>query len=320
MDFLQNLMARHQTEISQPQAAISKGELPSASKIVQPRQKLRFEGGSEPLMQVADVNQDSFSDPNLSIIDSEYLRPQMSADFEEFDIGPVIHREQLAEKLNARAAGNSTERLFGALNVPHNVPQAHPVSKTADQKSSGAHLALGAIRKVAEEGGRGERKTNVVQPVSQFDSQSDKPGNGLLGVDNRFSKLTQQSAQSLSQQGDQQGAQQSTYKSSNKRLHQNAQNVGSADPASSPSSLSNSGSLQAPDWLNQIQVDLQDRWQAQAFNQKSQAEPVVNVSIGRVEVRAVQADSTPARKKRTLPSGVMTLESYLKQRDRKGGA
>lgn len=316
MDFLQNLMARHQTEISQPQAAIPKGKLPSASKIVQPRQKLRFEGGSEPLMQVADVNQDSFSEPNLSKIDSASLRPQMSADFEEFDIGPVIHREQLAEKLNARAAGNSTERLFGALNVP----QAHPVSKTADQKSSGAHLALGAIRKMAEEGGRVERETNVVQPVSQFDSQSDKPENRLLGVDNRFSELTQQSVQSLFQQGGQQGAQQSTYKSSNKSLHQNAQNVGSPDPASSPSSLSNSGSLQAPDWLNQIQVDLQDRWQAQALNQKSQAEPVVNVSIGRVEVRAVQADTTPARKKRTLPSGVMTLESYLKQRDRKGGA
>ena len=76
------------------------------------------------------------------------------------------------------------------------------------------------------------------------------------------------------------------------------------------------GSLQVPAWLTGMQTDLNNRWRK--INAESQAEPVINVTIGRVEVRAVNKDvenPTPVRKKNT---GVMSLEDYLKQRENKG--
>jgi hypothetical protein len=76
------------------------------------------------------------------------------------------------------------------------------------------------------------------------------------------------------------------------------------------------GSLQVPAWVTGMQTDLNSRWRK--INAESQAEPVINVTIGRVEVRAVNTapeNPTPVRKKNT---GVMSLEDYLKQRENKG--
>lgn len=71
------------------------------------------------------------------------------------------------------------------------------------------------------------------------------------------------------------------------------------------------GSLQAPAWLTEMQAELNK--QIQAMQKK--AESVINVTIGRVEVRAVQAErEKTARPKK--PSGVMSLDDYLKQRER----
>lgn len=77
-----------------------------------------------------------------------------------------------------------------------------------------------------------------------------------------------------------------------------------------------SGVLQIPSWLTEMQDDLNDRWQA--MNAGVKAEPVVNVTIGRVEVKAVQPDSAKQPKARNKPSGVMSLDDYLKQRENRG--
>ncbi|WP_141737079.1 hypothetical protein [Marinobacter sp. X15-166B] len=78
------------------------------------------------------------------------------------------------------------------------------------------------------------------------------------------------------------------------------------------------GALQIPDWLAAIQSELGNRWRER--NQRAQSEPVVNVTIGRVEVRAIQDKADKPAQARHRPSGVMTLEAYLQQRDRRGPA
>lgn len=45
----------------------------------------------------------------------------------------------------------------------------------------------------------------------------------------------------------------------------------------------------------------------------SQPEPVINVTIGRIEVRAIPASAQPAQKPRSMPP-VMTLDEYLRKR------
>ena len=78
------------------------------------------------------------------------------------------------------------------------------------------------------------------------------------------------------------------------------------------------GLLLVPNWLTAMQVDLNNRWQE--MNSKEEVEPVVNVTIGRVEVRAVQSNPVKQPKTANKPSGVMSLDDYLKQREHRGQA
>lgn len=75
------------------------------------------------------------------------------------------------------------------------------------------------------------------------------------------------------------------------------------------------GELQIPDWLTQMQHDLNNRMRD--IKTVTQSEPVVNVTIGRVEVRAVHADSEKQAVARDKPVGIMSLDDYLKQRDKR---
>ncbi len=76
------------------------------------------------------------------------------------------------------------------------------------------------------------------------------------------------------------------------------------------------GLLELPGWLKELQADLQNRWRE--ASPQAQPEPVINVTIGRVEVRAMQAKAENRPKARPQPSGVMSLDEYLKQRDSRG--
>lgn len=76
------------------------------------------------------------------------------------------------------------------------------------------------------------------------------------------------------------------------------------------------GQLQTPDWLNEIRADFNER--RLAINGKAKTEPIVNVTIGRIEVKALPADSVKQSKVRAnKPSGVMSLDDYLKLRERR---
>ncbi len=78
------------------------------------------------------------------------------------------------------------------------------------------------------------------------------------------------------------------------------------------------GALQIPAWLSDMQSDLNNRWRE--INTRSKVEPVVNVTIGRVEVRAVQAETVRQAKTQKKPTGVMSLDDYLQQRKYGGQA
>ncbi len=77
-----------------------------------------------------------------------------------------------------------------------------------------------------------------------------------------------------------------------------------------------SGSLEPPSWLSEMQIEFNQRWNE--LNSRPEPEPVINVTIGRVEVRAVQADTPKQTRRQKKPSGVMSLDEYLNQRERRG--
>ena len=89
--------------------------------------------------------------------------------------------------------------------------------------------------------------------------------------------------------------------------------TGNGDGQSDRGVLKQDGLLQIPNWLTQIQADLNNRWQE--ISNKTETEPVVNVSIGRVEVRATQAQTPKKAKETVKPTGVMSLNDYLSQRE-----
>lgn len=81
---------------------------------------------------------------------------------------------------------------------------------------------------------------------------------------------------------------------------------------------SQGGAFEIPAWLTSMQAELNNRWKE--INTHSQAESVINVTIGRVEVRAVNAESAKPSPAHAKPRGVLSLDDYLKQRENKGRA
>ncbi|SFG14154.1 hypothetical protein [Neptunomonas qingdaonensis] len=315
MDFLQNLMIRHQTETTQPIAGLHR-----AAVIVQPRQKLRFESGSESLMPAADMSQANLSDAQIPE-ESADLRPLTAAVFEELDrevardseygnknidrdINKSLHKSadkgtnEPLNKLSAKAGGNESGLDHPAMEPIGQMPGKSASMSRASLPANEQHLIQASIQS-----GMQLDMQQGLQPNAKNSIPGSTQNSIQHGVLDRNQKSTLQnklhSAQSIA------------------GFMNTPQHVLASQLTSSPAPLLNSGLLQTPDWLSQIQADLQDRWQE--LNQQAQAEPVINVTIGRVEVRAVRADSPqPPRKKSALPSGVMTLDSYLKQRDSRG--
>jgi len=75
------------------------------------------------------------------------------------------------------------------------------------------------------------------------------------------------------------------------------------------------GAFQVPAWLSGLQAELNSR--LLDINAQSHAEPVINVTIGRIEVRAINPESTTSLETRKKPSGVLSLDDYLKQLEHK---
>ena len=83
--------------------------------------------------------------------------------------------------------------------------------------------------------------------------------------------------------------------------------------AGSQSNL-NRGDLEVPAWLKQRQTE----FSLKNTETSRTSEPIINVTIGRVEVKAQHEPKPKTRSSRAKPSGVMSLDEYLSQRQRKG--
>lgn len=77
---------------------------------------------------------------------------------------------------------------------------------------------------------------------------------------------------------------------------------------------SNQSQLEPPSWLSDMASQFKQRLQ----EHETKAEPVINVTIGRVEVRAVQSEAPRQITRQKKPTGVMSLDDYLKQRKHGG--
>lgn len=64
--------------------------------------------------------------------------------------------------------------------------------------------------------------------------------------------------------------------------------------------------------------EIDPRFNPQLKGKEAKTEPVINVSIGRVEVRAVQTEAPKTTRHAKKPVGVMPLDEYLKKRDDRG--
>ena len=76
----------------------------------------------------------------------------------------------------------------------------------------------------------------------------------------------------------------------------------------------NHGDLEVPAWLNRGQPEFSLR----DPEIEAHPEPIVNVTIGRVEIKALGKSITGAAPAKARPSGVMSLDEYLSKRQRKG--
>lgn len=85
-----------------------------------------------------------------------------------------------------------------------------------------------------------------------------------------------------------------------------------------PLEIQQSGLLQPPPWLTKMRADSFRRNQEETSQTQASPEPVINVTIGRVEVRATRTPFVSKPEKRQRPSGVMSLDEYLKQRENRG--
>lgn len=74
--------------------------------------------------------------------------------------------------------------------------------------------------------------------------------------------------------------------------------------------------LALPSWFSEMQA--QSILQRNKLYSKSPPEPVINVTIGRIEVKATKRQETDRARKPKKPSGVMSLEKYLRQSERGG--
>lgn len=92
----------------------------------------------------------------------------------------------------------------------------------------------------------------------------------------------------------------------------NHQNNVSADSEGENTALYES--LEPPSWL----AEIENRFDTPLKDIEAKTEPVINVTIGRVEVRAVQAEAARKTRHAKKPTGVMPLDEYLKKREDRG--
>ena len=325
--FMQNLIERHQQGTG----------IPEASRIIQPRPKARFESN----LGVADFIQN----------ETGHDYGQAASPEPESRVDLALHNVKASEPLlTGRQALNNTQtpvlqsidnstaeieaqQPFGDLNQRIDALTA----KFGQKKSVSAPL-ITVIENKAYQQEETQHQTERPESTIQVDNQN-------LSITEQLNQRIQATLQHLNSQTPPASTdnivvevqQEPLFSDTNNSVADRVEQIPYA-PEPTPNveeppvklkktaqesqkertKAPQAGVLQIPGWLAAMQADLNRHWQED--NGKPEVEPVVNVTIGRVEVRAVQADSAKQPKTRNKPSGVMSLDDYLKQRDSRGRA
>jgi len=274
--FLQNLIVRHQAS----------GENLEANHIVKPRPKSRFETES---------NADSFISPSDSGIEETITsfseQPLMNPQ------KPAVHQAETDKKNPVVDIGltDIEPSLFEEIRL---------MKKKSSFTAQNGNIQILSISDELQ-----PRVQTILHRLnSQQSQQFDQTSATELQQDNSVSNNVLTGSEELSVKSEQ------TLDFDQKgQVTENLANR-SEQWSNQHEESHQSGLLQIPDWLTQIQSELNQR--QKEINTLKNSDSVVNVTIGRVEVRAVQADNPKPSKSQNKPSGIMTLDNYLKQRDK----
>lgn len=196
----------------------------------------------------------------------------------------LVRKSEPSEPLNG-STGLQKTVLSGATNYTHNKVVSNETGRTN-------HIDE-ALRQLKTQTNKGKENQHSFEDLAQL-----SPVN--------VSKIETDRSPTLPAQLQTEGERFS--ESLNKSIkHQNQ--------AADTSVKSQSGSLQIPGWLTSMQTDLNKRWRE--ITAQTHAEPVINVTIGRIEIRATNSQTAKPSSVQKKPTGVMSLDDYLKQRESK---
>lgn len=278
--FLQNLIDRNQINAVNAKA----------SPIVQPRQRARFE--SSPASET------------LNHTDTEFTDNPTSAETDTPGTGSMMpHHEPKAVLAKSNSESTPHSHISEQTNVENTVTQPNQQLGEINERISALRLQVGnktpAVNindnSQAHQNHHPKQDINQQSVIQPFAVPTNLAIEGHKHVPSEHPDLKPQIIQSLETESKQ------------NKDHQPEQN-----------STPQSGLLQEPDWLTKVQTDLNHR--LQEIKATIEPDPVINVSIGCVEVKAVQSDTAKHTKSRKKPSGVMSLDDYLKQREIRGRA
>lgn len=328
--FLENLIDRHQ-EVRGHHEGLGEGHK------VQPRPKARYEGEA---FVTANANNDQSDDYGIVQSAQSDLDPRPFA-------GPHDSRSR---------EGHTADNILSSTVRPPMEMQGIPnrgISNAGEgdrldavnERISALAVTLDGKHKVQEEGARssGNQQSRPKEAISSSTHDANGMSTASLSIEGELNDRIQEILQRLDHQQlaipntenekiDTTNADSTKPKAgefaepvqapiSRKLTHTrvNPSTTASLQAKSSEpdsSAAPDPGLLQMPDWLTQMQAELNHRWQG--LNQKAETEQVVNVTIGRVEVRAVQEESSGQAKRQKKPSGVLSLDDYLKHRESGG--
>lgn len=302
-NFLKHLITRHQME--------SDGL--KSSHIVQPRPKSRFEAnfGSgvalgqdipslEPIAAIADIPTSRIQNTSVLNQATTVRNPQIT----EHD---TRDKNKLSDTLSLTPKGNSSLQDTAGLTTPDKSHQNHK-----EHTELGSNAEQSRDPSLSEDDALNTRIQTILQ---RLNSERDKSSNHRTSIEHKRETELLNSA-SVSDQSPLPHSEKRQVipgkyfepEQADKPIKQGT------DTQSRKRVVHQSGVLQTPNWLTDIQSVIASRMQEIKSQEKS--EPVINVTIGRVEVKAIQTDSVKQENTHQKSSGVMTLDDYLKQRNR----
>lgn len=303
--FLKNLIARHQSE----------GGSQNVSHIVQPRPKSRFETGSGFELPLALAQDNSTIEPitGTASIPSSEIRQTPVHHYPttgKNNQGPGCYSNdetELTGTSSLKSEGKSSTQETSSLPTPDRSYQQHKEHNELDQNTeqpNNQHLSVSD-----------SLNTHIQIILQRLNSEQNQRSDNHASIENGENAQLLNTASVINQNQATRSEAQHVVPGEILDLKQvDSPRKHSTENQPGERAEHQSGVLQIPNWLRDMQSDITNR--LQGIRNQEKTEPVVNVTIGRIEVRAIQTDSVKPAIIQNKPSGVMSLDDYLKHRDK----